>query len=151
MYTLWLMLANARDAIQELRKKELRKYGISPQQAGILFRIKILGGNTTPAELSRLSFRKANTTTVILKRMTVNGLVKKRIDRKRKNSKRITLTEKGERLYQIATRRESIYKAFSGLSKEQLEQLHDILQIILNTSGKQLKVNFEKFYTLLDK
>jgi MarR family 2-MHQ and catechol resistance regulon transcriptional repressor len=138
-FSLWLMIAHTRDVIHLLRKRELGEYGITPQQAGILRRIKQLDNNATAAELARWQFRKPNTMTIILRRMIQKGLIVKRNDKYRKNLQRISLTKKGEEVFQRATKRESIKNIMSELSEEQLEKLWTFLKIILETGSKQLK------------
>ena len=149
VYIIWLMIAHARDALHTIRKRELKKYGITPAQAGVLLRIKMLENNATPAELARWSFRKPNSMTIILRRMVQKGLITKTCDQYKKNLQRISLTEKGEAAFQSSQNRESLIKVMSGLTEEQLEQLQFSLQTILQTAGKRLKNRFGKFdYTL---
>jgi DNA-binding MarR family transcriptional regulator len=103
-YALWVLLLQMRDAALKLREKELSQYGISPEQAGVLFIIHTIGNTATPVEISRWLLRKHHTVLGILGRMEKAGLVRKTKDPERKNLVRVTLTEKGRQAYYQSTR-----------------------------------------------
>jgi len=139
-FDLWMTLVRAKDAIHNVRETELNEYHISPQQAGIMAYIMALDNNAIPADISRLSFRKANTVTINLNRMEKNGLIKKSRDSERKNVIRVSLTEKGRYIYSKSSSRKSIIEVFSSLSPEQCRQMEVLLDILLNSAAKYLKL-----------
>ena len=42
-FDLWLLLLQARDTLLKARYKELKQYGISPMEAGVLFFVQTIG------------------------------------------------------------------------------------------------------------
>jgi DNA-binding MarR family transcriptional regulator len=128
VYNLWLLFIKARRAVFKAREKELSQYGITPEQAGILFVVKHIGSRATPAEISRLTIREPHTVSGLVDRLEKAGLVKKVHDLDKKNLVRVAITEKGEQAYHHSTKRESIHHAMSSLSEEERQQLRSSLQ-----------------------
>lgn len=60
------------------------QYGITPEQAGVLFCIKVIGKEATPAKISRYTIREPYTVSAMLNRMERKGLIKKVKDLDRK-------------------------------------------------------------------
>ena len=121
-YRLWVLLAMARDALLGARAIELAKHHISATEFFALFVINDIGDAATPADISRRMFRRHNTVSALLQRMTKKGLVKKSRDTDRGNIWRIKMTTKGEEAFQQAAEIESIHLAMSSLSE--LDKLH---------------------------
>ena len=137
-YTLWVLLLQARDVALKLRQKELRRYGISPEEAGVLFILHTIGNTATPAEISRWLLRKHHTVLGILGRMEKAGLIRKMKDSVRKNLVRVSLTEKGQQAYYQSIRIESIREIMSSLSEEERQQLNSCLQTLRDKALKGL-------------
>ena len=137
---LWVLLHQARDAIFKLREKELRKLGISPQNAEILFTIEAIGYKATPTAISRYLLREFHSVSSILSRMEKRGLVKKSNDLGRKNVVRVCLTEKGQQIYHEAIKREAILKILSGLSETEAQQLASSLKKLRDGALKGLGI-----------
>ena len=137
-YALWLLLLKARRCIFKARDKELSQYGITPEQAGVLFIVQTLDNKVTPAEISRLTCREPHTVSVLISRMEKNGLVRKVKDLDRKNLIRIVLTEKGQQAYDHSSKRETIYSIMSVLSKEERQQLRSYLNRLRDKALKEL-------------
>jgi DNA-binding MarR family transcriptional regulator len=127
-YGLYILLAQTREALYKARGKELNKYGISPRQSAVLFIIKSIGENATPAEISRRLFRKPHSVAGILDRMEEQGLIKKSKDLERKNMIRVSITEKGEKAYSQCSKREAPSKLFSALSVRERRALESSLR-----------------------
>ncbi len=140
IYNLWILLSQTRTAIFKAREKEFSQYGITAVEAGALFAIKGIGGQATPAEISRWLFREHHTITALLNRMEGKGLIEKTnvysIGRKKIWS--VSLTEKGEHAYLQSTKREAINKALSSLSESEYEQLGSTLTKIRGQALTQL-------------
>jgi len=142
-YTLWVLLAQAEDMVFKAGEKELRQYGISPEEAAVLFIVQTLGNKATPSEISRWLLRKPHTVSGILSRMEKRGLVTKNRDLDRKNLVRVRLTEKGEQAYHQSTRIDSIHKMMASLSEEERQQLSSHLKTLRDRAFKELGVELK--------
>ncbi len=127
-YALWVLLAQARDVVLETRENELRQYDATAWQAAVLFIIDSAGGTTSPANIARWSVRKPNSVSGILDRMKKAELIKIARDTRRKNMKAITITEKGYKILEDSSKRESIHQIMSCLTQDQHQQLKSILE-----------------------
>ncbi len=137
-FDLWLLLLQARDTLLKARYKELRQYGISPMEAGVLFYFQTNGGKLTPVELSQCLLREHHSITTLLSRMEKKGLITKTKDADRKNIWSINLTEKGQQTYRQSIKRESIHKAMSPLTENECQQLESHLKKVRNQVLKLL-------------
>ena len=142
-YSLWVLIRQTRDAIIKSRKNELRRYGISSIQAGVLFTIQAIGNEATPAEISRRLIREPHSISGLLSRMEKRGLVKKTKDLTRKNLVRVSLTKKGGNIFQKSGERKSFHKIMSVLSKEEHQQLMKSLEILRDKALKEAGVEHE--------
>jgi DNA-binding MarR family transcriptional regulator len=150
IYKLFVLLRQTTDAMFKGREKELKEYGITPQQAAALIGIRALGNDTTPAEISRWVFREANSVTILLRRMENQGLINKRRDSKRKNITRISLTAKGQEAYRHATKLESVHDIIFALSKAKRQQLWSLLEILRNSALEHLRVDTRTYSQLFN-
>ena len=145
-YQLWVLLAQAREAMYKARQHELRRYNLSPRQSAVLFIIRAIGDKVTPAKISRWLLREPHSVSEIINRMEKQGLVKKVRDLDRKNLVRIELTEKGSEVYNQVIKRDSIHTIMSALSDEERRQFSSTLKTIrdraLKESGKELRTPF---------
>ena len=137
-YALWLLLLKVRRGISKARGKELSPYDITPEQAEVLFIVQALNNKTTPAEISRLTFREPQTVSVLISRMEKKGLVKKVRDMDRKNMIRIAITEKGQQAYNQSSQRATIHNIMSALSEAEHQQLMSLLQRLSDQALKEL-------------
>lgn len=138
-YKLGVLLHQARDAVFKARDKELRQHGISsPIQAAVLFIVRAIGGEATPAKISRWLLREPHSVSAILNRMEKEGLVRKTKDLEKKNLIRVTLTEKGQKAYDQSRESKCIKRILSSLSKEQQEQLLLLLWTLRNKALEEL-------------
>ncbi len=138
-YALWLLLLKVRRCISKTRDKELSPYDITPEQAGVLFIVQALNNKTTPAEISRLTFREPHTVSVLISRMEKKGLVKKVRDMDKKNMIRVAITEKGEQAYDQSSQRATIHNKMSALSEAERQQLMSLLQRLRDQALKELE------------
>ncbi len=137
-YALWLLLLKVRRCISKTREKELSLYDITPEQAGVLFIVQALNSQTTPAEISRLTFREPHTVSVLISRMEKKGLVRKVKDMDKKNMIRIVITEKGQEAYNQSSQRAPIHNIMSALSEAERQQLMSFLQTLRDRALKEL-------------
>lgn len=149
-YNLWALLHQVSDIIFNARETELLQHGIPGMQAEVLLVIKAIGKDVTPAQVSRLIFRRPHSVSGILNRMEKAGLVKKTKDLHRKNLVRVTVTAKGEQAYKQALKRKSVQRIMSALSEGEQQKLKSLLETLRNKGIKELgmdpkKVPFPKF------
>lgn len=142
-FELWILLRQTKDAIEVARENELRPYGMSMIQAGVLFTVQAIGYRATPAEISRWLFRKQHSVSGLLKRMEKAGLIRRVKDLDKKNLVRITMTAKGRQAYAQAFKRESIHRIMSSLSKTGRKQLRSYLEALLDSALKESGAGFK--------
>lgn len=150
-YRLFHLLRQTTDAVDKLRENELKIYKITPEQAGALICISSLGDKATPAELSRWLFRERNSMTVLLNRMHKLGLINKKRDVKRKNSIKLSLTEKGHQAYQHAVKLKSFSSVIGVLSIKERKQLWALLQDIRLKVLADLGLDLDVYSSILIK
>jgi len=139
-YTLWFLLRQACDAALRARDKELSRYGISVEEAAVLFVVQANGERATPSEISRWLFREPHSTSGLIIRMEKDGLVRKLNDLERKNMLRVVMTEKGREAYEKSTARKSIHRLMSSLSEDERQLMRSCLETLRNEALKELSV-----------
>jgi DNA-binding MarR family transcriptional regulator len=140
-YTLWWLLFQAQDTLFKAREKELRQYGISPEEAAVLFIVQCLDNQAIPSEISRWLFRKPHTVSGILDRMEKKRLVSTTKDLPKKNLVRVSLTDKGEQACDQATKIESIRQIMSSLSEQERQKLRSHLETLRDRALKELGID----------
>jgi DNA-binding MarR family transcriptional regulator len=129
-HQLLVLLFQTRDLMLSLKRKELRKFGSTVEEATMLIHISKLGDKATPTELSRQLLRKHHSITGILLRMEKKGLIKRNKDLKRKNMIRVSMTEKGEAIYRNANNEDVLEKLVDILSDKQKQDMASYLNIL---------------------
>jgi DNA-binding MarR family transcriptional regulator len=137
-HDLWMLLTHTRYAIYRAREKELQRYGVSPEQVGVLFIIQALGNRATPSEISRYILRQPHTVSALIERMSEKGLVKKFHDLDKKNLVRVSLTEKGQKIYTSSTKRGPIHKILGVLSGEERARFRSTLDKLHLCARKEI-------------
>ena len=135
---LWLLLTHTRYAVFRAREKELQRYGISPEQVSLLFTVQALGNRATPAALSRHILRQPHTVSALVDRMARRGLVKKVKDLDRKNLVRVVLTEKGQKTYELSTKRGPIHRIMNELNAKEKNDFREYLVRLLAKARKEI-------------
>jgi DNA-binding MarR family transcriptional regulator len=143
-YNLWVLLHQVSDIIFNAREEELREYGLPATQAEVLFVIKAIGDKVTPAQISRMIFRRPHSVSGIIDRMAKAGLVKRAKDLDRKNLVRVTITDKGQKAYKQALKRKSVQKIMSSLSEAERQKLKSLLETLRNKGLKELGIDPKK-------
>jgi DNA-binding MarR family transcriptional regulator len=149
-YKLFHLLRQTSDAVHKTREVELKKYKISPEQAGALVCIYSLGNKATPAELSRWLFRERNSVTILLNRMHRLGLINKKADTKRKNIIRLSLTKKGYEAYKHSVEFRSFFPIMDVLPESKRKKLWSLLQIIRLKIFDELHVDARAYSGIFD-
>jgi DNA-binding MarR family transcriptional regulator len=124
---LWQMLARTNHIVSKVRQKELRQYGITMNEAIVLFTVLRLKGLATPAAISRQLFWEPHTVSEQLKSMETKGLIKKVRDLERHNLIRVAATKEGVEAYRQSARRKSTREIMSVLTKEEQIQVWSLL------------------------
>lgn len=139
-YRLLALLRHTLDALQRVRDKELRKLALSPGAADLLFAVKAIGSEATPAQISRWTFRQEHSVAGLLNRLEARGLVRRARDLDRKNLVRVSLTRKGEEAFRAAWETSATKRLMSGLTAEQREQLTSYLCALRDKALDELHV-----------
>lgn len=142
-HALLTLLDQACHMAMETRNRELTRFGITGEQAAVLFAVKAIGGKATPAEISRWVLRESQSTSAILSRMEKAGLVVRVKDLERKNMVRIAMTEKGERAYRGSLKRTSSQRLLSPLSETERRELRSYLERLRNKALRVLGVAYK--------
>jgi DNA-binding MarR family transcriptional regulator len=141
-FALWVLFNACRETLHEVREKELRQFGISVRQAGIIYAIlHDLNDYAIPADIARVSHREPNSISTIIDRMERKGLIKKSKDERKKNVFRVSLTEKGKQAHLMATNRRSIHRIFACLSNEEIELMQSCLTKLHSKALEEQKQN----------
>ena len=149
-YKLFHLLRQTLDAIHKSREYELKKYNLSPEQAGALVCICSLGNKATPAELSRWLFRERNSITILLNRMQRLGLIEKKADTERKNLIKLSLTPKGYEAYKHSIEFEAFFPVIDVFTARKRKQLWSLLQTIRLKIFKDLRLDASAYSGCLD-
>jgi DNA-binding MarR family transcriptional regulator len=137
---LWQLLARTDHLIAKARQKELRQFGLTMNDAIVLFTAIRLKRLATPANISRQLFWEPHTTSVQLKAMEKKGLIRRAHDLGRRNMIRVELTDKGLEAYRESSRRKSTRKVMSSLSETEQLQMWDLLVSIRKMAMQELKI-----------
>ncbi len=150
-YKLLAMIKQTADALMKVRQKELKKFGITPEQSGAIAVIYALGDQATAAELSRILFRKPNSMTILLRRLEKQGLIKKTPDPRQKNVIRLSLTAKGRQCHISSSKVNTLNRIFNKVSDARQLQLWTSLEKIRNQALKNLDLDVESYVRFFEK
>jgi DNA-binding MarR family transcriptional regulator len=145
LYRLSVLIKQIDNTIQKSRENELRKYGITPEQAAALICIRSIGEKATSAEISRWLFRDESSTLVLIRRMIKQGLIIKTADPTNKHLIIIELTPKGSIAYKKSVEFLSLYDIFACLTKKKRQQLISLLDILRSNSFEVLGLEAETY------
>jgi MarR family transcriptional regulator, organic hydroperoxide resistance regulator len=135
---LWVLFTRARYAVFRARERELQRYGITPEQAQLLFVAQAIESEATPAKISRLILRQPHTVSAIVDRMEKKGLVKKVKDLDRKNMIRVVLTDKGQKAYEMTSKRGPIHRIMHTLNDKERGQFRSYLERLMGKAREEL-------------
>ena len=137
-YDLWVLLAQARDAMFKVRQRELKRYGVSTAEANILLLIKNITDKTTITEIAQPLIRETHTVSEVINRMQKRGLLRKVHDLDRSNKVGVELTDKGKKAYRQSLGRKSIHRIMLPLSKNKRQQLRSSMKELRDRALKEL-------------
>lgn len=139
-HQLMVLLFQTRDLMLNLKRKELRKFGLTFEESTILIHIDKLGKKATPVELSRQLLRKHHSITGLLLRMEKKGLIIRNKDLKRKNMIRVSMTDKGKAMFHNAKDEDILERMAALLSDEQKKDMAAGLNVLRDEAFKILKI-----------
>ena len=125
---------------------ELRALDLTMIQAAVLYWVKTSKEPPTPADLSRLLFRRPHTVSDLLNRMEKQGLVHRRRDSKRKNVSRIALTDKGEQAFKRQKEVGAVARILSELTPQESETALAALEKLRKKAIEELKSGLSSPY-----
>lgn len=138
-FILWIMLAQARDAVLKARQRDYAQFNINNERRAVLWCILNNGGQATPVEISRQLFRELHSVTEMLNRMCKEGLL-----RKYKSSGRsraiVKLTKKGLEVFNQSLYDKTDREIFTVLTPEEREKFGSYLWKVRNRALKELGI-----------
>lgn len=138
-YELWSLLGQVNDGMLRARDNELRQFGISAVQVGIMYGIKTIGHSPTQSEIARWVVRKPHTVAAALERMEKQGLIEQVRNAGGRKEVRVEVTEKGEEVYRRQHRqRKTIPAILGGLTPEERQSLRTILKKLRDNTLSEL-------------
>jgi len=142
---LWILLTHARYMILRAREKELQRYGISPEQASLLFMVQALENKATPTALSRYLLRQPHTLSALVDRTAKRGLVMKVKDLDRKNLVRVEITEKGLKAYEQSAKRGPIHRIMGELTPAEKKKFRQHLEKIYAQARREIGMDRDRY------
>ena len=118
---------------------ELRALDLTMVQAAVLYWVRTSEEPPTPADLSRLLFRRPHTVLDLLSRMEKQGLVRRKRDSKRKNVSRVVLTAKGEEAFERQKQVGAVARVLSELTPEESETVLAALEKLRRKAIEELR------------
>jgi DNA-binding MarR family transcriptional regulator len=131
-HTIWILMCQARDTMLRVRDNELNNRGLTAVEAGALHVIHVIGGEATPAAISKSMLRQHHSVTALLKRMENKGLISRTKSTDRKNTWTVSLTGKGKKAYVNSNVGNSLYEMLSVLTDEEKNRLKETLTKLRN-------------------
>jgi len=128
-YNLIAVINQTSHAWSLARTRELAKYGynLSIMRSAVLLILQVLDNNATPTQISQWMLREPHTISALLDRMEKDGLIRRFRDMHKKNTVRVSMTEKGREAYQVSLKREAFHNLIAVLDDEEREQLRNVM------------------------
>lgn len=122
------LISHIHTSSQEFTKQRLADKGNFASSHGYILYLLSTKESLTMGELSKIINRDKSTTTVLVKKLKDEGLVKEEINKEDSRSKKISLTAEGKKMNKLTSAisrdlLEVCYKDFSESEKETLLQL----------------------------
>jgi len=137
-HDLFLLFSRSYYLTKRARERELQRYDLTPEQAQILYFVRIMKNRASPAEISRVVLRKPHSVSSIVDRMVKRGLLKKTGHVKYKNRIRLSITEKGEEYYQLSAKRGPLRRILNMLSEEDRIVFRQFLEKLSEKAADEL-------------
>lgn len=133
--TLWISLAQAREAMLKARRKDLSRFSMStPRQAIVLRIIHHLGNKATLKEISQHAYREIPSIYLLTNRLEEKGLLRKIRDIPGTTAVRYEITGEGLKVLDQVLESDSIHRIMSALTEGEKQELGSILQKLIKAS-----------------
>jgi DNA-binding MarR family transcriptional regulator len=142
----WSTFNQAYWVMIRVAEAEMRGLDLTMIQAAVLYWVKTLETPPTPADLSRLLFRRPHTVSDLLTRMEKQGLVRRKRDAKRRNVSRVVLTAKGEEAYERQRQVGAVARVLSELTPQESEMVQGALDRLRRKAIEELKSGLSSPY-----
>ena len=149
-YRLWIMFNQTNRATLKAREKELTKLGLSRMESFILFVIRSMGEEATPAEIARVILRQPHTVSEMLSRMEKKDLISKSRNPKNRSMIRLKLTKKGQSVYRKTRRREVIHRIFADLTVDERNSFMLCLESIRAQALREVGIERTAFFPSIE-
>jgi DNA-binding MarR family transcriptional regulator len=137
-HDLFMFFSRARYLAYRARERELQRYGLTPEQVGILFVVKASDGKLAPADIARAFLLQRHTISSMVERMEEKGLIKKSPDLKSKNRLILSITEKGRECFELSTKRGPVHRIMKSLDAGERDIFFRCLEKIAVAAGREL-------------
>lgn len=141
-FTCFFLLGQALPSMIKVLEKEVTKTGLSYEKLKALWVCTGHPGPVTPAELSRMLYRKSHSVAGLLDRMERDGLVTREPKRKGHPFTEITVTEKGRQLVGPGQTRviSLVNEMMSALTTDEQLQLAALLRKLRDGALDRLRI-----------
>jgi len=139
LYDLWTLLLRGNRLAAKAREKELRPYGISRAEAGVLRAMFEKQGRLTPLDIARQTRREIHTVNALLHRMQGRGMLQIVRGKNGRDIVEINLTDSGYQAYKNTLKLDSVFKMLSVLSKDERIRLASIMRKVGNSALELIK------------
>ena len=140
-HDIWVQLDQAHFAVTRSRLLELAQYGLTKEQAQVLYVLRICGGSATMNQIASFTLRQHHSVSTLVNRMEKAGLVRK-VKVSGEKVFKVIMTKKGKDRYDIVTR-ESIEMIFSSLSAAEKRQLASYLSKLQKKARSLLGLDYK--------
>jgi DNA-binding MarR family transcriptional regulator len=137
-YDFFLLMSQVVEGMVKVRENELKPYGITPMQVGLMYVVKASKSALSPSQIARRLLRRRPSVHQLLDRMEDQGLVKRIKDVKGKREVKVILTKKGEETYRQLPQRQAIPRILGQLSTEERKQLRAVLEKLRTATYAEL-------------
>jgi len=136
-YEFFILMNQVIEGMIKARVNELRPFGISPIQSGVLYVLKEANRSLAPIQLARQLLRDPGSIHQLLDRMENNGLIRRIRDMKKKRSVQVEMTKKGEEIHRNQ-KNEVLPRILGRLTPDERKQLWTILKKLREATYTEL-------------
>jgi DNA-binding MarR family transcriptional regulator len=128
----WLLLRQVPNLVSRCEDQVFSKHGLTTERHAVLMVIKHIDGPVRPTDVARWLDLSVNSVSMIIDRMVRAGLVKRVRDRKDRRTVFLTVTDKAEKAYVLASVAgwELIQEILSPLSDKDKRSLIKLLETL---------------------
>jgi DNA-binding MarR family transcriptional regulator len=146
IHALWQLLRRTARAVDKARQRELNRYGISEEQAAVLFTVRRRGRDVTPSMIARELLLEYHSVAEQLVRMEKDGLIRRVRYLDGKSNLQVEMTTKGREYFRKSARRRSTTAIFSALTDEERHQLWALLAKVRDETVRRLDISPTDIY-----